>query len=71
MFFGYNPNNFSWKLEKVYTEEEISEKDKKKEEKLSLKLDNMLKLSNIGYKLSKAYLAEYLGFHSKKVLHLL
>lgn len=73
MFFGYNPNNFSWKLEKVYTEEEISEKDKKKEEKLSLKLDNMLKLSNIGYKLSKAYLAEYLGideFHSKKVLHL-
>lgn len=61
MFFGYNPNNFSWKLEKVYTEEEISEKDKKKEEKLSLKLDNMLKLSNIGYKLSKAYLAEYLG----------
>ena len=61
MFFGYNPNNFSWKLEKVYTEEEISEKDKKKEEKLSLKLDNMLKLSNIGYKLSKVYLAEYLG----------
>lgn len=61
MFFGYNPNNFSWKLEKVYTEEEISEKDKKKEEKLSLKLDNMLKLSNIGYKLSKGYLAEYLG----------
>ena len=61
MFFGYNPNNFSWKLEKVYTEEEISEKDKKKEEKLSLKLDNMLKLSNIGYKFSKGYLAEYLG----------
>lgn len=61
MFFGYNPNNFSWKLEKVYTEEEIFEKDKKKEEKLSLKLDNMLKLSNIGYKLSKVYLAEYLG----------
>ena len=73
MFFGYNPNNFSWKLEKVYTEEEISEKDKKKEEKLSLKLDNMLKLSNIGYKLSKVYLAEYLGIDevsSKKVLYL-
>lgn len=60
-FFGYDPNDFTWTLEKVYSEEEMLEKDRKKEEKLSLKLENMQKLSNIGYKLTKSYLAEFLG----------
>ncbi|WP_270428104.1 phage portal protein family protein [Fusobacterium mortiferum] len=61
MFFGYNPKDFEFVLEKIYTEADKVEQEKEKENLKSIKLDNMLKLSNIGYKLSKAYLAEYLG----------
>lgn len=61
MFFGYNPKDFEFILEKIYTEADKVEQEKEKENLKSIKLDNMLKLSNIGYKLSKVYLAEYLG----------
>ena len=61
MFFGYNPKDFEFVLEKIYTEADKVEQEKEKENLKSIKLDNMLKLSNIGYKLSKVYLAEYLG----------
>lgn len=61
MFFGYNPKDFEFVLEKIYTEADKVEQEKEKENLKSIKLDNMLKLSNIGYKLSKLYLAEYLG----------
>ena len=61
MFFGYNPKDFEFVLEKIYTEADKVEQEKEKENLKSIKLDNMLKLSNVGYKLSKGYLAEYLG----------
>lgn len=61
LFHGYNPKEFEFVLEKIYTEADKVEQDKEKENLKSIKLDNMLKLSNVGYKLSKGYLAEYLG----------
>ena len=61
VFFGYNPKEFEFVLEKIYTEADKVNQDKEKENLKAIKLDNLQKLSNIGYKLSKGYLAEYLG----------
>lgn len=66
-FFGYNPKNFEFVLEKICTEADKIEQDKEKENLKSIKLDNMLKLSNIGYKLTKSYIAEFLGIDEKSL----
>lgn len=61
-FYGYNPKEFEFSLEKIYTEKDKLIQDKSKEELRTIKLDNLQKLSSIGYKLTKSYLAELLGF---------
>lgn len=61
-FFGYNPKEFEFSLEKIYTEKDRLIQDKSKEELRAIKLENLQKLSNVGYKLTKSYLAELLGF---------
>lgn len=60
-YHGYNPKDFKFTIEKNVTEDEMTEIDKKKAENLNLKLENMSKLLNIGYKLAKSHLAEYIG----------
>ena len=67
-FFGYNPGLFTWKLEKVVTEEEQAEIDKKQQEFIGVKLDNINKLSTAGYELENEYLGEYLGIDYTKIL---
>lgn len=64
-FFGYNPQDFSWKLEKVTTEAEELEVENKKETNQGLKLDNVSKLSGAGYDLTPEYLGQYLGIDPK------
>ncbi|MCD7979798.1 MAG: DUF935 domain-containing protein, partial [Fusobacterium sp.] len=64
-FFGYNPQDFSWKLEKVTTEAEELETENKKETNQGLKLDNVTKLSGAGYDLAPEYLGQYLGIDPK------
>ena len=66
-FFGYNPKDFYWELEKVITDEEKEVKDRKREEVLSLKMDNINKFLTGGYKLSKGYLSNYLGIDEKDI----
>lgn len=67
-YFGYNPGLFTWKLEKVVTEEEQIEIDKKQQEFIGIKLDNINKLSTAGYELENKYLGEYLGIDYTKIL---
>lgn len=67
-YFGYNPTLFTWKLEKVVTEEEQAEIDKKQQEFIGVKLDNINKLSTAGYELENKYLGEYLGIDYTKIL---
>lgn len=67
-YFGYNPTLFTWKLEKVVTEEEQAEIDKKQQEFIGIKLDNINKLSTAGYELENEYLGEYLGIDYTKIL---
>lgn len=67
-YFGYNPGLFTWKLEKVVTEEEQVEIDKKQQEFIGIKLDNINKLSTAGYELENEYLGEYLGIDYTKIL---
>ena len=67
-FFGYNPGLFTWKLEKVVTEEEQAEIGKKQQEFIGVKLDNINKLSTAGYELENEYLGEYLGIDYTKIL---
>lgn len=66
-FFGYNPKDFYWELEKVITDEEKEVKDRKREEILSLKMDNINKFLTGGYKISKGYLSNYLGIDEKDI----
>lgn len=67
-YFGYDPTLFTWKLEKAVTEEEQAEIDKKQQEFIGIKLDNINKLSTAGYELENKYLGEYLGIDYTKIL---
>ena len=67
-YFGYDPTLFTWKLEKIVTEEEQAEIDKKQQEFIGIKLDNINKLSTAGYELENEYLGEYLGIDYTKIL---
>lgn len=67
-YFGYDATLFTWKLEKVVTEEEQAEIDKKQQEFIGIKLDNINKLSTAGYELENEYLGEYLGIDYTKIL---
>lgn len=65
LFHGYNPKEFEFVLEKIYTEMDRVAQDKEKESLKGVKLDNLNKLSSTGYKLTKVALAEYLGINEK------
>lgn len=67
-FFGYNPKDFYWELEKVITDEEKAEIEKKQQEFMGLKLDNINKLATAGYEFDDKYLGEYLGIDYKNIL---
>lgn len=67
-FFGYNPKDFYWELEKVITDEERAEIDKKEQEFMGIKLDNINKLATAGYEFDDKYLGEYLGVDYKNIL---
>lgn len=67
-YFGYDSTLFTWKLEKAVTEEEQAEIDKKEQEFIGIKLDNINKLSTAGYELENKYLGEYLGMDYTKIL---
>lgn len=67
-FHGYNAKEFEFSLEKVLTDTEKIEQEKKQQELNSLKLDNINKLSSAGYELENQYLGEYLGIDYKKII---
>lgn len=67
-YFGYDPRLFTWKLEKAVSEEEQTEINKKEQEFIGIKLDNINKLSIAGYELENKYLGEYLGMDYTKIL---
>lgn len=67
-FHGYNAKEFEFSLEKVFTDTEKIEQQKKQQELNSLKLDNINKLSSAGYELENQYLGEYLGIDYKKII---
>ena len=67
-FFGYNPKDFYWELEEVITDEERAEIDKKEQEFMGIKLDNINKLATAGYEFDDKYLGEYLGVDYKNIL---
>lgn len=67
-FHGYNAKEFEFSLEKVFTDTEKIEQQKKQQELNSLKLDNINKLSSAGYEFDNQYLGEYLGIDHKKII---
>lgn len=68
IYYGYDPTLFMWKLEKVVTQEEQAEIEKKQQEFLGIKLDNINKLATAGYEFDDKYLGEYLGVDYKNIL---
>lgn len=68
IFFGYNPQDFEWKLKELITEAEKREIERQQEANQGLKLDNLVKLSNAGYELDNKYLGEYLGINYKHLV---
>lgn len=67
-YFGYDPNLFTWKLEKAVSEKEQAEINRKEQEFIGIKIDNINKLSTAGYELETEYLGEYLGMDYTKIL---
>ena len=68
IYYGYDPTLFMWKLEKVVTQEEQAEIEKKQQEFMGIKLDNINKLATAGYEFDDKYLGEYLGVDYKNIL---
>lgn len=60
-YHGYNPKDFEFILEKVFTDEEKVAQEKEQEGLKTIKLDNLQKLSSIGYKVTPEYISEQLG----------
>lgn len=60
-YHGYNPKDFEFTLEKIFTEEEKIAREKQQEELKTVKLDNLQKLSSTGYKVTAEYISEHLG----------
>ena len=60
-FHGYNAKEFEFSLEKVFTDTEKIEQEKKQQELNSLKLDNINKLSSAGFEVNIEFISEQLG----------
>ena len=60
-FHGYNAKEFEFSLEKVFTDTEKIEQQKKQQELNSLKLDNINKLSSAGFEVNIDFISEQLG----------
>lgn len=60
-FHGYNAKEFEFSLEKVFTDTEKIEQEKKQQELNSLKLDNINKLSSAGFEVNIDFISEQLG----------
>lgn len=60
-FHGYNAKEFEFSLEKVFTDSEKIEQQKKQQELNSLKLDNINKLSSAGFEVNIDFISEQLG----------
>lgn len=60
-FHGYNAKEFEFSLEKVFTDTEKIEQEKKQQELNSLKLDNINKLSSAGFEVNIDYISAQLG----------
>lgn len=71
-FHGYNAKEFEFSLEKVFTDTEKIEQEKKQQELNSLKLDNINKLSTAGFEVDIDYISSQLGIEkahlSKKLI---
>ena len=60
-FHGYNAKEFEFSLEKVFTDTEKIEQEKKQQELNSLKLDNINKLSSAGFEVNIDFISKQLG----------
>lgn len=64
-FHGYNAKEFEFSLEKVFTDTEKIEQEKKQQELNSLKLDNINKLSSAGFEVNIDYISVQLGIEKR------
>lgn len=67
-YYGYNPKDFEFTLEKIFTEEEKIAREKQQEELKTVKLDNLQKLSSTGYKVTAEYISEHLGISPESLI---
>lgn len=67
-YHGYNPEDFEFTLEKIFTEEEKIAREKQQEELKTVKLDNLQKLSSTGYKVTAEYISEHLGISLESLI---
>ena len=67
-YHGYNPKDFEFTLEKIFTEEEKIAREKQQEELKIVKLDNLQKLSSTGYKVTAEYISEHLGISPESLI---
>ena len=67
-YHGYNPKDFEFTLEKIFTEEEKIAREKQQEELKTVKLDNLQKFSSTGYKVTAEYISEHLGISLESLI---
>lgn len=67
-FFGYDPKKYYWQLDKVLTKKELQEEKEREEKNKSLQLDNIKKVSELGYEIDLEIVSNVLGINSHQIV---
>lgn len=69
-YFGYNPKEFYFKLETKKDRDKEIELEEKEAKNMGLKIDNILKLNQVGIGLTPEYISSSLGIDKKHVIEI-
>lgn len=67
-FFGYDPKKYYWQLDKVLTKKELQEEKEREEKNKSLQLENIKKVSELGYEVDLEVVSNVLGVNSHQIV---
>ncbi|HBJ80172.1 phage minor head protein [Fusobacterium sp.] len=70
LYFGYNPKEFYFKLETKKDRDKEIELEEKEAKNMGLKIDNILKLNQVGIGLTPEYISSSLGIDKKHVIEI-
>lgn len=66
-FFGYDAKQYYWQLDKVLTKEEKQKDEEREHKNIGLRLENLKKVSELGYEVDVKAISEIVGIKSTEI----